>query len=83
MYPTIVTSSFQFNAQYFSKLLTLLTLDDEEFKASFDFKKPESLNDFLQLQSLIGLIDIGIVELEEAPNGTMVKVKSEFFNPPC
>lgn len=53
MYPTIVTSSFQFNAQYFKKLLTFLSLNDEDFKASFDFKKPESLNDFLQLQSLI------------------------------
>ena len=83
MYPTIVTSSFQFNEQYFSRLLTLLSLDAEDFKTAFDFMKPESLNDFLQIQSLIWLIDIWIVELEETPNWTIVKVRCEYFNPSC
>lgn len=81
MYPTIVTSSFQLNIEYCSKLLILFSLDDEEFKATFDFNNTESLNDFLQLQSLVWLIDIWVIELVEVPYWTMIKVKNGFFNP--
>lgn len=50
MYPSIITDSLELNVPYFTKLIALLFLDNQEYEESFDLKKPESMNDFLQLQ---------------------------------
>jgi hypothetical protein len=83
MFPSIATNSFQLNISYFSKLLQLLSLNEEDLHATFDFNNPESLNDFMQFKALVWLIEIWIIDLEETSKWTMVKVKSGFFNPPC
>ncbi|NRH21321.1 hypothetical protein HOO68_04725 [Candidatus Gracilibacteria bacterium] len=79
MYPSIITDSLELNVPYFTKLIALLFLDNQEYEESFDLKKPESMNDFLQLQFIHGLINVGIIEIKETPRGTMVNVKGEFL----
>ena len=82
MYPSIITSSLELNTPYFTKLIKLLFLSNEEYMESFDLKNPESKNDFLQLQFIHWLINVWIIEIEKSWNWVMVNVKGEFL-PSC